>query len=87
MDDKPAEKRALFGRVPVSESMPAEPTSVSKAIRRECLHCSGGSRKEVRYCSHTDCPTWPYRMGISPKTLAKRDPSLLDSDAVLRMRA
>ncbi|GAG31367.1 unnamed protein product, partial [marine sediment metagenome] len=39
-----------------------------KAIRKECLACSGGSLKYVRFCPcdgvHSKwCDLWPYRLG------------------------
>jgi len=37
-----------------------------KAIRKKCLDCSMGSKKEVRLCPMTDCPLYPYRMGHNP---------------------
>jgi len=37
-----------------------------KAIKKHCLDCSGGSKKEVRECIITDCPLYPYRMGKNP---------------------
>jgi len=41
-------------------------TSPIKAIRKNCVECSGGSPKEARLCVHTGCPLWPFRMGKSP---------------------
>lgn len=38
-----------------------------KSIRARCLDCSGGSSKEVRECSFTDCPLYEYRLGHRPK--------------------
>lgn len=37
-----------------------------KAIRRNCLDCSGGSVSEVRNCEFTYCPLYPYRLGKNP---------------------
>lgn len=37
-----------------------------KAIRAQCIDCSGGSLKEVRECAFKDCPLHPYRMGKNP---------------------
>jgi len=34
-----------------------------KAIRKHCLECSGGSRKEVKLCLCNECPLYPFRMG------------------------
>jgi len=42
-------------------------TTPLKAIRANCLDCSGGSMREVRYCQHTDCIFHEYRMGKNPK--------------------
>ena len=36
-----------------------------RAIRAKCLDCAQ-SCKEVRLCSVTDCPLWPFRMGWNP---------------------
>ena len=32
-----------------------------RVIRRYCLKCSGGSKKQVKVCNITDCPLHPYR--------------------------
>jgi len=37
-----------------------------KAIRANCLDCSGGSPAEVKLCGITDCPLRPYRLGRNP---------------------
>ena len=34
-----------------------------KAIRQKCIVCSAGSLKDVRECTVTNCPLYPYRMG------------------------
>ena len=38
-----------------------------KAIRAQCIGCSGGSRSEVRKCQVTSCPLYPLRMGHRPQ--------------------
>ena len=38
-----------------------------KAIRAKCLECVCGLPKEIRLCSCTECPLYPYRMGHRPK--------------------
>jgi len=38
-----------------------------KAIRRKCLDCMGGSRREVRYCATPDCPLYLFRFGRHPR--------------------
>ena len=38
-----------------------------KAIRAKCLDCSCQQPREVRLCTVTNCPLWPYRMGKRPK--------------------
>jgi len=45
-----------------------------KAIRKNCLDCSGGSAKYVTYCPcdgvhSTRCHLWPYRFGFQPKSV------------------
>ena len=37
-----------------------------KSIRKKCLDCSCGSRKEVRECPIIQCPLYPYRFGRRP---------------------
>jgi hypothetical protein len=34
-----------------------------KAVRVHCLDCCGGSAKEVRFCTATECDTHPIRDG------------------------
>ena len=43
-----------------------------KAIRKNCLDCSGNSSKEVELCVIPECPLYPFRFGISPDTAAKK---------------
>lgn len=38
-----------------------------KAIRKKCLECSGGQYSEIRNCTGTECPLYPYRLGKRPK--------------------
>ena len=37
-----------------------------KAMRKNCLDCCCGSRKEVRLCPSVNCALWPYRFGKRP---------------------
>jgi hypothetical protein len=37
-----------------------------RAIRENCVACSGGSPGEVRRCGLVTCPFWPYRLGTNP---------------------
>jgi hypothetical protein len=37
-----------------------------KAIRAKCLDCCCGNAAEVRKCTATDCPLWPFRLGSNP---------------------
>lgn len=37
-----------------------------RAIRRNCIQCQGGAEAEVRRCTQTWCPLWPYRMSSDP---------------------
>jgi len=43
-----------------------------RAIRTNCLECSGGSSKEVKFCPIKTCALFPYRFGKRPQT-AQRD--------------
>lgn len=38
----------------------------TKAIRRHCLSCMGGSRTAVKNCSTTGCLLFEYRFGTNP---------------------
>lgn len=40
--------------------------SALKAIRLNCLQCSGNSSKEVKLCVMSDCPLYPFRFGKNP---------------------
>ena len=44
----------------------SEITSPIKAIRAKCLDCSCDSSNEVRMCTITDCPLYPFRFGKNP---------------------
>ena len=44
-----------------------------KAIRERCIDCSGYQLKEVRLCTATHCPLWPYRMGKRPPKASSTD--------------
>ena len=37
-----------------------------KAIRKKCLDCCCGSRKEIRECPVVECTLYPYRFGRRP---------------------
>jgi ribosomal protein L44E len=37
-----------------------------KAVRRYCLRCCNDSAHEVKLCSATRCPLWPFRHGRRP---------------------
>jgi hypothetical protein len=57
--------------------MKAQPRSITKAIRRNCLECSGGNAKYVTWCPNdglhsTRCEFWLFRFGIRPETAAQR---------------
>jgi hypothetical protein len=48
--------------------------SRKQAIRNKCIDCCGGVRAEVRKCSATNCPLWPFRMGAEIKDTGEDDP-------------
>lgn len=37
-----------------------------KAIRAKCLDCCCGQSFEVKMCTCTECPLYPYRLGKNP---------------------
>jgi hypothetical protein len=47
-----------------------------KAIRACCLGCSGYEYKEVRDCTHLDCPLYNYRTGKGKQDPMERDRAL-----------
>ena len=40
---------------------------ILKTIRAYCIGCSGGSEKEVAYCTVKKCELYEYRMGKDPR--------------------
>lgn len=54
-----------------------------KAVRRNCLECSGDSVRHVTWCpcnghTSTDCEFWASRFGVRPETfISKNGPFLL----------
>lgn len=47
-----------------------QPTTPLKAIRAKCLDCCLGQFKEIRLCSVTRCPLYPWRLGKRPQEAA-----------------
>ncbi len=43
-----------------------------KAIRQNCIDCSGGSPHEVRLCEIPGCALYRFRFGCKPTTYARR---------------
>lgn len=48
-----------------------------KAVRKNCLECSGGSARQVLWCpcnghTSTDCVFWASRFGVRPETFINR---------------
>ena len=37
-----------------------------QAIRQNCLECSGNSASEVKLCTRSECPLYPFRLGKHP---------------------
>lgn len=46
-----------------------------KAIRLNCIDCSGYSKVEVRNCVILDCPLYPFRLGTNPNRKGKGNKS------------
>lgn len=56
-------------------------TTPLKAIRAKCRDCCCGSVKAARWCPATECPLWPFRLGVRPATARKRyGADLMDPD-------
>ena len=49
-----------------------------RAIRERCLNCSGWYTAEVRNCSFTDCPLYPFRSGKGPQDSRLRKKAIHD---------
>lgn len=47
-----------------------EPKTPLQALRAHCLDCSGFDPGEVRQCTVTRCPSWPFRFGHNPWRIA-----------------
>ena len=61
-----------------------EPMTVLRALRAHCLDCCGGSAQEVRLCTATRCPSWPYRLGRSPWRAPRSEAQRKASHAALK---
>jgi hypothetical protein len=48
------------------EALGHKPMSPLAALRARCVDCCNNSASEVRLCTATKCPSWPFRMGSSP---------------------
>jgi hypothetical protein len=44
-----------------------------EAIKDCCLNCSGYDHKEVRDCTHIDCPLYPFRTGTGKQHPKERN--------------
>ena len=47
-----------------------------KAIKKHCIECMGGVKKEVARCTAPKCPLFNYRDGHNPKLARKTGLSL-----------
>jgi len=69
------------------EGLGHRPMSPLRALRERCVDCCGDQLAEVRKCTATGCPSWPFRMGSnpwrSPASEAKQEAGLR---AAARMR-
>lgn len=54
--------------------------SRKKAIREKCIDCCGGQTKEVRLCTCTTCPLYPFRMGKAEKEEENDEEGILDRE-------
>lgn len=42
--------------------------SLMKQVRKSCIECCGGYKKEVLYCSSLSCHLWYFRLGKSAQS-------------------
>lgn len=52
------------------------------AIHEKCLDCSVYDEKEVKLCTCTGCPLWPFRFGTNPY---RRKINLSEEEIVARV--
>ena len=60
---------------PAGEKKPQRSIKVlrpMRAIRMNCLECSGDSPKSVLWCPSSQCHFWPLRFGRRPETIVQR---------------
>ena len=60
--------------------MTAKTRTPVKAIRAKCLDCCCWQVKEVRLCTMTDCPLYPFRMGKNPNRRRVDDQSIASAE-------
>ena len=53
-------------------SDPKNRVTRGKAIRLKCLDCCAGYSAEVKSCSITTCPLFPFRMGVAIPEFRKK---------------
>lgn len=70
-----------FGRSKGEIAPPVE------AIRKKCLDCCCGSKKEVRLCPSCDCYLYPYRFGEDPRRKKRKYTEEQKEAMRLRMQA
>ena len=59
----------------------------TKAIRRKCLDCAGGSRAEVRACPREECPLHALRLGKNPNRGMSAEQRLIAAARLKKVRA
>lgn len=45
--------------------------NVRRAIKERCFNCSGWSKADVRACTHSDCPLYPFRLGTTKEITSR----------------
>src|SRR5579885_2355758 len=68
------------------QAMGHQPMSPTQAIRSRCLDCCAGSADEVRKCVALRCPSWPFRMGVSPWRAGKTEAQLAAAKRTMQAR-
>ena len=54
-----------------------------RTIRRHCLACTVGDRQAIRDCHEKECVLRPYRYGVHPRTIKRRQKRKLEKSHLM----
>lgn len=58
----------------------AERLTRAKAIKAKCIDCMGGNKSEVKKCTATKCPLFPYKTGKENKVVYSLPPNNIECE-------